>query len=261
MKKTVIALAVLLVAAGGIHAQTTKKDSEPESTGSFFFGGTGGPDAFGYTFADSTNPECSFQWVDITGSNPAGHGDDTGIAVALGGAGFDFYGTLHNSLGFTSNGYLTDAAGDLTDFSNDCPQPNALDPSPTLAVYWDDLDAGDLPAADGFSNYFAVCPRPGPPGLQGCNVFQWNTQHFPGDANNPIQETFQAILYDSYHYVLQFDLTTEAGSSSTSGGENDTATIALDYACNAAASINPPLAVCFFHPDPIPVELESVTVE
>lgn len=259
MKKALSVLAVLLVASGAVYAQSVKDDPAP--THGFFRGGTGGPDAFGYTFSDSTNPDCTFQWIDITGTNPAGHIDDSFVNVALGGPPFDFYGTLHASLDFGSNGYLTVAGGDGTDFSNDCPQPNVTDPHPTLAAYWDDLDPGDSAALDGYSDYFAVCPRPGPPGFQGCNVFQWDTEHFPGGAAGVIEEQFQAVLYDSYHYVLQFNQTLEGGSGSTHGGENDTATDALTYACDTAASISAGLAVCFFHPIPVPVELQSVTVE
>lgn len=57
------------------------------------------------------------------------------------------------------------------------------------------------------------------------------------------------------------DVTVLKSRGSTTGIQNESATDGLTYACNVAASVPAATAVCFYHPTPIPVELERFSVE
>lgn len=251
----------VLLCAAGVSAQEEPKD-DPAPTAGVVRGGTGGPDGFGYTYEDSTNPDCAFQWVDIsaTGANQ-GHGDDATTDVPLGGPGFDFYGTVYNTMAMDSNGRLS-APGEGSDFTNACPLPGG-DAEPMLGAMWDDMDPGDDVLAGDYHEYFPVCPRPGvaPPNNPGCNIFQWTTDNFPGTDDGIIQQEFQAILYDSWNFAIQVNVTDEAGSGSTEGIQDTGPTTGLTYACDAAASFPAGTAVCFAHPLAVPVTLQSIDID
>jgi hypothetical protein len=211
---------------------------------------TGGPDAFGYVYADSTTDQCTFQFIDISATGASVlSGDDAGVPVNLPGPSLDFYGETVTDIGFTSNGFLsTDSADGGGDLSNDCPLP--VSPSTgTGGRYYVVHD--DLITADGLFEYFPVCPRPsGAVADEGCYVFQWNgAEHFGGGGE---LFTFQAVLYDtSYAIVYQFGAgNPEQGSGSTTGIQNLAATDGLTYACDAATPITAgDGAACFYHPD------------
>lgn len=254
-------LVLCVVAAGSAGAQV--KDDPPPTIG-IPPNAVGGPDAFGYTWADQAEANCAFNYVDITGSGAAqGHGDDDQTSVAIGGPGFDFYGGVVGTVGIVSNGWLDMAASGDTDFTNDCPVPNGATPNDAIFGYWDDLDPGDDAFADAFWEYFASCPRPGRSGaVPGCNIFQWSTCHFSGPcavAGVP-EEDFQVILYDNWDFVVQVQTTTEGGSGSTTGMENATGTDGLAYACDSGG-IAAGTAVCFFHPLAVAVDLQDIEIE
>lgn len=248
-----------LLCAWTASAQEVKDATPPSGLSGEAPQTTGGPDAFGYTFVDSNEANCSYNFIDIsaTGTNVL-TGDDAGSAVALG-AGFDFYGTVFNALNMTSNGYIsTDPTDNGPDFSNDCPLPVTPSTGGGARMYplHDDLILTS-PAA-GFYEYFDVCPRPnercaamaGAPVDESCSIFQWNdVQHFSSSA----PWDFEAILYHGTNdIVYQIGAgNPEAGSGSTTGIQNDGATIGLTYACNAAASVPDNSAVCFAHPNDI----------
>lgn len=259
MSRVLTAAVIVCLAFSPVWAQ---KGPDPPTGSPVAPTTTGGPDAFGYTFFDNNEPECPFQYIDIVGTGAAqSHGDDTSTTINLGGPAFDFYGTSQTLVGFGSNGYL--AFGSVaTDFTNDCPAPNALDPDNIVAGYWDDLSPNlGGPAIDDYFQYFANCPRPGRfPAVPGCNVFQWNTCFF-GSACASVEQNLEIILYDSYDIVFQYQQTTQTGASATIGIENSDASIGLTYSCNVGGSVGPGSAVCFFHPNPVPVALESFSAE
>ena len=78
---------------------------------------TGGPDAFGYTAIDESEPGGpAFNFIDISGSGTSVvTGDDTASGpIALPGPPFPFYGVDYTLLNMSSNGYITtDDTGDL----------------------------------------------------------------------------------------------------------------------------------------------------
>lgn len=249
-----IILATALLAMG-VGAQSDKPESDPPPTNSQArgVGGTGGPDNFGYTYADSTTGQCAVQFVDIsaTGTN-VGTGDDSGFPVTLA-TGFDFYGTMLTDVGFTTNGYIsTDSTDTGPDLSNDCPMPAV--PSTggggRIMPVHDDINMS--PSGALFYEYIEPCPRPSdqfPTQDLGCHVFQWDSaEHFGGGG----PWDFQALLYnDSWEIVFQHGAgNPETGSASTTAIMNPAHDDALTYACNTASSVPDNSAQCFTHPQP-----------
>jgi hypothetical protein len=103
---------------------------------------TGGPDAFGYCFRDSTVAGEQFSFTDISTSGTAltiSDPDDTivnGVALPFA---FTYYGVAYTALSVNTNGLLRfNYTGAETTASNDSlPSPAA--PNNLLAPYWDDL--------------------------------------------------------------------------------------------------------------------------
>ena len=211
---------------------------------------TGGPDTFGYVYADSTTEQCAFDYIDITATGTSVvSGDDAGAPVNLPGPALDFYGLTVTDVAMATNGYLsTDPADTGPDLSNDCPIP-APPSSGSGARYYPIQD--DLITTDGLFEYFPNCPRASGAVLgEGCYVFQWNgVTHFGGDGST---FGFQAVLYDtSWAIVYQFLAgNPEAGSGSTTGIQNLAADDASLYACNEPTPVTSgDGAVCFYHPE------------
>ncbi len=210
--------------------------------------GVGGPDAFGYTFDTGVD----FQMIDISGTGAlVVSGDDVSSGpIALGGDPFNLYGTEYPSLVMASNGYIsTDPTDTGPDLSNDCPLPATPSTGGGARIY---PLHDDLVTNTGYYEYFASCPRPSSEGFNlGCNVFFWDdATHFGG------AETFdvQVILYDSTYEiaVMVGPGNPETGSGSTTGIQNDGATIGLTVACDTGGSIPDNTAVAFFNPEGMP---------
>ena len=240
-------LAVALLAATAASAQEAKDPNPavgaPASTPRTAFG----PDAFGYQGYDQAEPQCTAQFIDITATGTlVVTGDDAGAPVNLPGPAFNFYGSTFTQLAAATNGYLsTDPADTGGDLSNDCPLPVLPSTGGGARIYplHDDL-VGDV-----YFQHFPVCPRPSGWGAaEGCYVFQWaNMTHFGGGG--PF--TFEAVLYTtSFGIVFQHGAgNPEAGSGSTTGLQNaPPPTVALNYACNTAASVPAGSAQCIYHP-------------
>lgn len=231
------------LSAGGNNAVDEVKGVSPPSIG-LTPSLTGGPDAWGYTYTDSTEaggPTYSFYDISGTGT-PVALGDDAGTTVPLGFS-FFFYGVPYTQASASSNGYIT-FGGDSTDFTNDCPLvEGGLTPPLSIFAYWDDLDPGD----DGallYHQQFASCPVGD---AVPCTIVQWEEyDFFPGDGNpGGNAGTFQAILYENGNILFQYEGGPGLdGSSATVGIWEDTVANSLLYQCNGGA-ISGGLAVEF----------------
>lgn len=255
----IVSLAGTATAQTNPHARRTGPTPEvkgDESVSGGHVDATGGPDAFGYSFADTAEASCTYQFVDIamTGT-PVVSGDDATGSFALSEP-FNFYGTSYNTLDMVTNGFLSTAADSGGDLSNDCPLPATPSTGTGGRIYavHDDLDN-----VNGLAQYFAACPRPndttGAP--EGCTVFQWDeATHF----SSMVPFDVQTILYHSTsEIVVQWDdRNPEAGSGSTTGIQNPAATIGLTYACDTAASLPPNAGVCFLLPNGADLSLTKV---
>jgi len=240
-------LLMALISASTMAAEPKEDINTVTPPGFSGAGGTIGPDAFGYTATDT----CSTQFVDVTatGLNVIS-GDDDGAPTTLGAA-FNFYGTMYTDLALTTNGYITtDLTDDGPDLSNDCPLPVTPSTGGGARIYpmHDDL----VTNGGVYYEYFPVCPRPSdnfPTQNIGCHVVQWDDVVHFGSAE---AFSFEAILYDlSWEIVFVHDSNNpEIGSGSTTGIQNDGATVGLTYACDTAGSIPASSAQCFSHPNP-----------
>lgn len=260
--KNVMVLITVFVVAGAFTVVAAEKELDPAPTGPGSVPeATGGPDLFGYTWADQASG-CTYQWVDISATGTdLGDGDDVTFPVTLGIGAVDYYGTPYADWHAGTNGHFSLASG--SDLSNDCPLPNA-NGSEGMAVMNDDLDV-DPSCTDCavYHQYFAVCPRPNDQGsatATGCDVIQWQAQHYPG-GTGPATEFFEVIIYETRDFVMQVEACTECGDSSTTGIENEAADDGLTYACDVGASIGTGTAVCFSHPNPVPVDLMSFDIK
>ncbi|HRC84459.1 MAG TPA: IPTL-CTERM sorting domain-containing protein [Thermoanaerobaculia bacterium] len=214
---------------------------------------TGGPDAFGYTFADGNETTCGpGSIIDIsgTGTNVIS-GDDAAAPVTLGSA-FNFYGTSVTQMALATNGYIsTDPTDTGPDLSNDCPLPAPPSTGGGARIYplHDDLILNDPNAA--FYQYFPVCPRQSDRCAtnEPCSVFMWNNvEHFGGGGESWDVET---ILYHTTNDIVYLigPGNPETGSGSTTGIQNfPPPTTGLTYACNVGGSIPDNTRVCIFHP-------------
>jgi subtilisin family serine protease len=112
----------------------------------------GGPDRFGYTYADSDEPNGpAFQWVDIRGNGtllPMA-GDDENAGPFPIGFSFPFYGNTFDSFRVSTNGFVT-FTSILDAFTNSAlPNNQTTPPMPEnlLAAFWDDLNFTPTPSA------------------------------------------------------------------------------------------------------------------
>ncbi len=189
-----------------------------EIPGSENLRGSGGPDAFGYTWIDSNEPGGPvFVWTDISGTGTSiSLTDDDFEEVALPFS-FDFYGIPQAVVKIGSNGYLT-FGGDGTDFSND-PIPTATDPNDFIAPFWDDLN----PADGGTIHYQDMG--------DGRFIVQYTDIHRFSDGATTL--TFQAVLNSGGSMTFYYDSMVGTLNSATIGIENATATDGLQVINNA----------------------------
>ena len=204
----------------------------------------GGPDAFGYTFRDQADGQ-QFAYFDISATGTlVVSGDDVVASIALP-APFTFYGTTYTDFAVSTNGFITDIAGAVSDFSNDCPLPTppgsgagsfrvaALHDDLVTDVYYQFIDEATA-AAIGF-----------PGQVEGVSIFQWQGTFFSGgavDVEVAFSHTFGDILS-----IVQVD--DQGGASSTMGIQDPSGTIGLNYTCNTAGGVIPGVtAVAYFDP-------------
>jgi hypothetical protein len=103
--------------------------------------GSGGPDAFGYTWIDSDEPGGpAYDWIDIQGSGiqiPL-TGDDENQGPFDIGFDFPFYGEVFSTFNICTNGFVSFTSASAFFYNYGLPDPNA--PENLLAVFWDDMD-------------------------------------------------------------------------------------------------------------------------
>lgn len=219
--------------------------------------GYGSPDAAGYRYISNANPgsidgQPVHTFIDVSGTGTlvVQGNNNSSINSAINApidlaVPFTFYGTTYNQLVMTSEGYLstdpTDSGGDV---SNDCPLPVSPSTGGGARIYalHDNLN---LSASGGYYEYFDECPRAADSGPNGgCHVFMWEGADHAGGGVDDFD--FEAILYDTGEIVFQYGgLNPELGSGSTTGIQNESATVATTYACNQLGSINDGLAIRF----------------
>lgn len=202
---------------------------------------TGGPDATGYTWISSQDPQGpAYSWTEIsaTGTNLNLNGDDVGTTVALPFA-FPYYGSTYTSATVSSNGTLSFTSPQTPYFNQPIPQADGF--GGFLAPFWDDLMA----TSNVFYLHDAANSRV---------IFQWNgSNHF---VFNGSTFTFQAILHADGRVVFQYlDTDLQFTQSATAGLESPGQTDGLMIHYNDyGARLTPGTAITILPPGQRPTE-------
>lgn len=216
--------------------------------------GTGGPDAFGYQFIDSSaagGPALSFE--DITGTPgvttliPAGSPLDTNSAVTALPFSFTFYGVAKASFVACNKGYVvfTDTPVVFTPTT----LPTASAPNDMIAAFWESL-VNFAPDEAVLFNTLGVAPNRRA-------IIQYRAVTFFGVLPPPFL-SFQIKLFEGtnnieIHYANMFN--DADGVPQTIGIENATGTVGLQYRSSTTSATAPTAltgtAVRFFIPPPV----------
>ncbi len=216
------------VATAPVHE--LEKGERDQYTGDVPVTGSGGPDAFGYSWIDSDEVGGpTYGWVEISGiGTVVGGDDDANLGPFPLGFSFPFYGQTYSSIRVCTNGWLsfTSTAETYTNQSI----PNTSDPNSLLAPFWDDLN----PSAGGVIYYYADSANDR-------FIVQWDAvEHYPSGS----PETFQVILNADGSIVYQYE-TVALGNSCTVGIESPDGTDGLQALYNASGYLHNGLAIRF----------------
>lgn len=203
---------------------------------------TGGPDAFGYTFTDSTEPGGpAYNFEDISGTGtPVVLGDDDVSGAIPIGFGFSYYGVTYPFVYISSNGFLTFLLPPSSGCCTGQPLPTAGGPDGLIAGWWEDLD----PPEGGTITYETLGTAPNRRFIvQFQNIVHWWN-------NNPC--TFEFKLFEtSGNIEVHYNSINSDGGTHSAGIENQAGNDGLQYYLGpvAIAAFNP-LAVLYSPPPP-----------
>jgi subtilisin family serine protease len=197
--------------------------------------GTGGPDAFGYTWTDSDEPGGpTYSWFDISGIGTPTFGaysDDGNMGPFPIGFTFPFYGNDFTQFRVCSNGWLSFTSSSTTYNNQPLPNSGSTVPENLLAVFWDDLVVD--PSYDGEIYYYNDGSR---------LIVQYEVRYIA--TYTPPFYSFQIILYPNGHFVYQYRTFGSTVNSATVGIQNATKDDGLTVVYNANY-VHPELAIEF----------------
>ncbi|HYO48410.1 MAG TPA: S-layer homology domain-containing protein, partial [Chloroflexia bacterium] len=208
----------------------------------------GGPDAYGYVFADDRDPggpAYSFQqvadriddddWTLVRG----GTGDpmDDGVVTTTLPFSFNFYGVTYNTVHIATNGNLHFGAPNdywpqaVNDACPRLPANNQFVPKGIVAPLWFDFV---VPTEDEGGVYTGVIGS----SPNRAYVVEWRSVHQYDDENE--RATFEALLYENGDIVFQYQIlngTEVNGTEGVIGIQNPAGTIGLQYSCYSASVV------------------------
>lgn len=214
---------------------------------------SGGPDAFGYRYLDSTVPGGPvFDWVDITATGistvmygvPTWGGDDNFSEPIPLGFSFPFYGNSYDTAHVDINGEILLAPNTwFTEYpdigwNNDGNMFNYMHPIPgytqmpaLIAAYWDDLYV-EQGTGDIYFQNFGMAPNR-------YTVIQWHHVRFLAGSGATELLDFETILRENGEIVMQYNKTAthqtganvphDHGRSATVAIQNQDATMGMAY--------------------------------
>ena len=208
--------------------------------------GRGGPDAFGYRWLDSDEPDGpSFGWIDIRseGTQITGMGDDTNLGPFPIGFDFPFYGNSFNQVRVCSNGFLS-FISTSTAYVNTA-IPSTAEPNNAIYVYWDDLDV----FAQGTVHYYHDVQN------ERFIVQYTDVPHYGWGGRDTL--TFEVILTRNGEILVQYlRMLTGIPNSATIGIENDSGSVALQVV-NYGSYVRDSLALRFWRPSWMSIDAPS----
>ncbi len=220
---------------------TPKGQADPISPVTDSPDGRGGPDAFGYQWVDSDEPDGPvFDWFDISTIGTqitvmtSGTLDD-GFATIPFPASFPLYGNTYSSINVGTNGFVNFGTGS-TSLSNGA-IPSVAAPNNAIYGFWDDLD---FRTSGKLLYYHDVAT--------GRFIVQYDKAPRFGSASVDTL-TFQIIMKPSGEVLIQFlRVVGTVLNSGTIGVENSSGTVALQVV-NNAAYVHNNLAIRIYLPD------------
>ena len=194
----------------------------------------GGPDLYGYTWADS-NSGVPFEWIDtpdgleiLTATSPNPRAASFTLAVPWGG----IYGEPVSELQASRNGYLTDLlTGSGNDETNDCPLPTVPSAGGNGFRIYPLHNHIELDANSGqiLYEYFPESPH----SLHRCgvHVITWKDVYHVGQTSETF--SFQTLLFDNLDILFQYGPGNPSnGQNSTTGIQNGLANLGLSIYCD-----------------------------
>ena len=197
--------------------ESDKTDLPPEEENPPVITDQGGPDAFGYTWIDSDEPNGpTYDWIDITGyGNMVFMSDDDNQGPFPMEFDFSFYDQLFSTFRICSNGWMSFTISDWIYWNE--PIPGFSAPENLMAPFWDDLN----PSQGGMIYWYSD---------EDMTVISWvDVPHF--GSGGPY--TFQIILRPNNVITYQFQAMYNPINSSTVGIQDASQTIGLQIAYNA----------------------------
>ncbi|MBZ0198941.1 MAG: S8 family serine peptidase [Ignavibacteriaceae bacterium] len=221
-----------LVPKKDLNENISVNKDDSDTKGGLSLEGQGGPDAFGYKWIDSNEPNGpQYVWNDISSTGtlastwtPTGTFDpkDEGYAGPFNlGFNFKFYGETKTEVYVNSNGPLLFTAPTANMFSN-VQIPTASAPNGLICAFWDDLDG----RTQGTVHYQQVG-----------NTFviqftNWQKYSATGSL------TFQYVIYSGGKIMIYYQAMNATLNSATVGIESPSGTVGLQVAYNAAYVAN-----------------------
>ncbi|NQT64800.1 MAG: hypothetical protein HQ554_01310, partial [FCB group bacterium] len=214
--------------------------------------GTGGPDAFGYQWIDSTEEGGPvYDWIEISETGTSAimygvsgfYGDDNFSEPIDFGFDFPFYGIDRTYFHVDTNGEFLLAestwynaypgagwSGDGNMFNYSYPIPGYTMMPALIAIYWDDLHV-DEGIGDIYFQTFGTAPD------RYC-VVEWHNVRFHAGTGGDPTLSFEVIFHENGEMIFQYQnvangqvstIPHDYGQSSTIAIQNDTGDIGLCY--------------------------------
>ncbi|HBK60305.1 MAG TPA: hypothetical protein DDZ84_05865, partial [Firmicutes bacterium] len=186
---------------------------------------TGGPDHFGYIWADSDDPDGpEFDWVEISeiGTRLGLRNEDARLVELP--FEFPFYGRMRTTVGISSNGYLSFDENSLYGYWLNSRIPGTELPNDLLAVFWDDLNpqaAGAIYCYSDTENERFIVEFQDVPRISDIGMLE------------PEGFTFQVIFEPDGSILYQYLSMPGVVDSATIGIENERGDDGLEIAYNA----------------------------
>ncbi len=191
---------------------------------------SGGPDAFGYKWIDSDEPNGpEFNWIDPSSHEQYPFGDDDNQGPFGLAFGFPFYGEVFNTVNICSNGFISFSSG-LTAYTN-TELPNPDGPLNLIAPFWEDLN----PSTSGIITFYTDDDMTV---ISWVDVPAYDWDHGVGP------ETFQVILYPNGKIKFQYLDLNDPLEYCTIGIQNGAGDVGLQVAFDQAYVHND-LAIMF----------------
>jgi len=171
-------------------------------------------------------------------------GDDAAMAGVPIGFGFEFYGSIFNSVTVTSNGYLSFST--LT-YPQNAPIPSQDTPNSLIAPFWDDLNPEFNAVSAVYFQTLGTAPNR-------VFVVQWTEIPLKTDPDSRL--TFEVLLFEGsneiqFHYLTLADGSSEtgtgnvSGSSATIGIENGDGSLGAEVSFNKDGAVTDASAFSF----------------